>query len=135
MLNTYVTKRMGKWADWVLKREDGSLGYPPQSPYTRLAAGGGNSGYIPDLDSDAIEVDKILISIKKQDAKIFRVLHMFYGIEFKNGHAVPTATNTAALLAVEFGCHRDTLYNWLEKGHRLILDGFHENDVLAHIRK
>lgn len=135
MLNTYVTKRMVQWSDWALKREDGSLGYPKQCSYTRLAASGGGSGYIPDLDSDAMEVDKILISIKKQDAKIFRVLHMFYGIEFKNGHAVPTATSTAALLAVEFGCHRDTVYSLLEKGHRLIMDGFHENDVLAHIRK
>lgn len=135
MLNTYVNKRMVQWADWALKREGGALGYPKQCSYTRLAASGGTAGYIPDLDSDAMEVDGILANIKLADAKVYRVLHMFYGVDFEKGHAVPTMTSTAALLAKEFGCHRDTLYAWLEKGHRLLMDGFHENDVLAHIRR
>jgi hypothetical protein len=135
MLNTYVTKRMVQWADWSLKRDAGALGYPKQAPYTRLAANGGTSGYIPDLDSDAMEVDKIMSKIKIDDSKTYRVLHMFYGIDFEKGHAVPTLKSTAALLAAEYGCHRDTLYAWLEKGHRLLMDGFHENDVIAHIRK
>lgn len=135
MLNTYVNRRMVEWASWVLKRESGALGYPRQCSYTKLAASGGGAGYVPDLDSDAMEVDGIMLQIKKQDEKVFRVLHMFYGVEFVKGHAVPTATSSAQLLAKEFGCHRDTLYTWLEKGHRLLMDGFHENDVLAHIRK
>jgi hypothetical protein len=135
MLNTYINKRMVMWATWVLKRESGSLGYPTQCPYTRLAASGSSAGYVPGLDSDAMEVDKILTKIKKQDEKVFRVLHMFYGVAFEKGHAVPTMTSTAALLAAEYGCHRDTLYAWLEKGHRLLMDGFHENDVIAHVRK
>ena len=135
MLNTYVNRRMVQWTDWLLKREGGALGYPKQCSYTRLAASGGTSGYIPDLDSDAMEVDGIMLKIKEQDEKIFRVMHMFYGVEFVGGHAVRTGISTAQLLAKEFGCHRDTLYAWLEKGHRMMMDGFHDNDVLAHIRK
>lgn len=135
MLNTYVTRRMVQWADWILKREGGALGYPKQCSYTRLAASGGSAGYVPDLDSDAMEVDGILVKIKEQDPKVYTVLTMFYGVEIQKGHAKSTNTNTAQLLAQHFGCHRDTLYAWLEKGHRLLMDGFHENDVLAHVRK
>lgn len=134
MLNNYVNKRMVDWANWSLKREDGSLGFPKQCSYTKLAASGGGSGYVPDLDSDAMEVDRIMAKLKSSHPNIYRTLHMFYGIDFKNGKAIPTNTSSAQLLAFEFKCHRDTVYNYLDQGHRLMLDGFHENDVLAHIR-
>lgn len=134
-MNIYISRRMTEWSDWLLKREEGALGFPKQCSYTRLAASGGSAGFTPGTDSDAMEVDAIMAQIKLANPKIYRVLHMFFGVDFKDGRPVPTAINTAQLLAVEYGCHRDTLYTWLDQGERMLLDGFHENDVLAHIRK
>lgn len=133
MIHTYVNSRLVMWSEWVLKREAGSLGYPRECPYTRLMQRSGGAGFKPDLDSDAMEIDKILTDLKKSDPKIFRVTHLFYGIEFKSGKVVPMSM-TKEMIAKDLGIHRDTVYNHLDKAHRLILDGLHERDPIAHIR-
>jgi len=133
MIIQYVNSRMVLWSEWALKREDGSIGFPSECPYTRLVARSGGSGYKPDVDGDAMEVDKALSAIKKDLPKIYRCLHLFYGIDFRSGHPVPVML-TKEMIAKDLQCHRDTVYSYLERGSRLLLDAFHENDVIAHRR-
>jgi hypothetical protein len=93
----------------------------------------GGAGFQPDLDLDAMEIDKIITELKKSDPKIFRVTHLFYGVEFKSGKAV-TVSMTKEMIAKDLSCHRDTVYNYLDKAHRLILEALHTNDAIAHLR-
>lgn len=132
MIN-YVNTRMVLWSEWVLKREDGATGYPRECPYTRLVARGGGSGFVMDVDGDAMEVDKALSELKKHHPKIYRTLHLFYGVDFKGGKAVSVIL-TKEMIAKDIDCHRDTIYSYLDRGHVLLLDAFHENDVIAHRR-
>lgn len=134
MLHKYVNERMIDWSYWILKRDGGAQGYPKECPYTRLVARGGVRGFVPDLDSNSVEVDKILCNIKKLNKEVYRVMHLFYGVDFKSGKAV-CVHSSAVTIAQDLQCHRDTVYAHLERGHRLMLDGFHENDVIAHVRK
>lgn len=133
MIIPYVNSRLVLWAEWVLKREDGATGFPRECPYTRLVARAGGSGYQPDVDGDAMEVDKALSIIKQNHPIVYRALHLFYGVEFKSGKAV-SVMMTKDMVAKDIGCHRDTVYSYLDRGHRMLLDAFHENDVIAHRR-
>lgn len=129
----YVNSRLVLWSEWVLKREASALGYPRECPYTRLMARAGGAGYKPDIDGDAMEVDKALVKMKPHHPKIYRALHLFYGIDFKNGKAIPVML-TKEMIAKDLECHRDTVYSFLDRGHVMLLDAFHENDVIAHRR-
>lgn len=133
MINTYINNRLVVWSEWELKREAGALGYPTECPYTRLMQRSGGAGYQPNFDGDAYEIAGILVKIKKSEPNIYRVLHLFYGIEFINGHAKAISL-TRDMIAKDLQCHRDTVYNYIDKGHRLIMDALHENDVIAHLR-
>lgn len=129
----YVNSRCVLWSEWELKREASALGFPRECPYTRLVARAGGSGYQPDIDGDAMEVATALSKIKLHHPKIYRAIHLFYGIEFKNGHAVAVML-TKEMIAKDLECHRDTVYSYLDRGHVMLLDTFHENDVIAHRR-
>lgn len=129
----YVNSRLVLWSEWELKREAGAIGYPRECPYTRLMARSGGAGYQPDVDSDAMEIAAILSGFKQHHAKIYRALHLFYGIEFKQGRAYVVRL-TKEQIAHDLGCCRDTFYAWLDRGHVMILDALHENDAIAHRR-
>ena len=133
MIHTYVNHRMQIWAEWELRKQDNGLGFPKQCSYTRLAMRSGGAGYQPDFDSDAYEISNILLDIKKQDKRIYRVLHLFFGVEYRNGKPV-NVMMTKDTIANDLQCHRDTVYAWLEKGSRMVLDGLMNNDALAHVR-
>lgn len=134
MINAYINSRLVIWSEWELKREEGALGYPTECPYTRLVQRSGGAGFKPDFDSDAYEISLILIKIKNINPEIYRVLHLFYGVEFSNGQ-VKAVSMTRDAIAKDIKCHRDTVYNYIDKGHKLIMDFLHENDVIAHLRK
>ena len=130
MIIPYVNSRLVLWAEWVLKREDGATGFPRECPYTRLVARGGGAGFVMDVDGEAMEVDKALLDIKKHYPDTYKALHLFYGVDFKNGKAV-SVMMTKDMVAKTIGCHRDTVYSHLDRGHRMLLEAFHENDVIA----
>lgn len=132
-MHTYINTRLVLWSEWILKRDVGAAGYPKECPYTRLVMRSGGAGYQPDFDDDAHEIDNILVTFKREDKDLFRIVHLFYGVDFKSGKAV-CVNVSAPLIAKEVGCHRDTVYAKLDKAHRLILDALHENDVIAHLR-
>jgi hypothetical protein len=129
----YVNSRLVMWAEWVLKGQDSGLGYPKECPYTRLMARSGGGGYQPNFDSDSREVDEVLAKLKQEQPALYRTTHLFYGIDFKSGKAF-SINLTSQQIAKTLECHRDTVYSNLDRAHRLILDGFLENDAIAHVR-
>jgi hypothetical protein len=133
MMIPYINSRMVLWSEWVMRREDGALGYPKECPYTRLMARSGGSGYQPNFDSDAREIDNALAEIKKKNIAHFSAIVNFYGVDIRNGHAYSISVD-AKQLATQLSIHKDTLYSWIDKCHRDILDLLHENDAIAHRR-
>ena len=72
-----IEQRLGRWAQWVLTRESGGLGYPRECPYTRLMARGG-SGFIPGLDAEAMQIETAVCELKKENAELHQVIHVRY---------------------------------------------------------
>lgn len=129
----YVNSRLVVWSEWIVRREDEGLGFPKECCYTRLVARSGGAGYQPDFTSDAQEIDSIMTKFKNHDADKFRALHLFYGVEFKQGKTITVSMNQKQI-AADLGRHRETVSNWLDEGHRFILDGLLESDAIAHVR-
>ncbi|HAJ71372.1 MAG TPA: hypothetical protein DCO68_04780, partial [Methylophilaceae bacterium] len=76
-MNKHVNDRMVIWSEWVIRKDDGNLGYPKECPYTRRIARSGGMGYQPNFNDDSIEIDRCLAKIKKDHPIIFRALHLF----------------------------------------------------------
>lgn len=129
----YVNNRLVMWSEWVARRDDAGLGFPKECSYTRLMQRSGGAGYQPEFASEALEIDRAMTALKKRDPQMFRAVHLFYGIEFKQGKAL-TVRMTKEQIAKDLGRHRDTVYDWIDRAHRVILDALHEVDPIAHMR-
>ncbi len=125
----YVNSRLVMWAEWVVRREEGALGYPKECPYTRLQQRSGGVGFRPNFASDALEIDAVMTKLKQQNPLKFRAVHLHYGVEFKRGKAV-TVNVTGEQIAKDVGKCRDTVYNWIDCAHRFVLDALHERDLV-----
>ena len=65
--------RLANWADWVMRREDGGLGFPKECPYTRLQ-GRSEGGFVPTESCDAWVIEKAVSALKLADAALWQAL-------------------------------------------------------------
>ena len=107
MADEYIKQRMLQWADWVMKRESGGLGYPRECPYTRMRGGNSAGYYSPDVDLEAMEVEK---GVQLLPVDIKRCVREYY-------LRIGTIESKAKRLHI----HRDTIYARIERAHGFIL--------------
>lgn len=54
----YIEQRLRQWADWLVQRESGGLGFPSECSYTRMQQRSGTGGCIsPDVDIEAMQME------------------------------------------------------------------------------
>jgi hypothetical protein len=103
----YIKIRMQQWAEWVVMRESGAVGYPRECSYTRMQARSGSSGFhSPDIDMEAMEIEDAV-----------RVLPDYLRLTVREYYVKP---GTIEQKAKQLCCHRDTLYARIEQSHTMI---------------
>ena len=107
MVDEYIKGRMQQWAEWLLQRESGGLGFPSECSYTRMQQRSDSSGSIsPNIDVDAMQIEKAVGELPdylRQTAREFYV-----------------APGTIEQKAKALRCHKDTIYSRLEKIHSFV---------------
>ena len=107
MADEYINQRLIQWADWAVKREDGAVGFPRECSYTRLAGRSGGAGFVsPDIDEDAMQVDKAVRELPDYLCATVRKVYIDAG--------------TIEQKAKDLRCHRDTVYSRLDRARSLL---------------
>lgn len=99
----YIDDELRQWAQWSILRQDGGLGYPRQSNFTRIGGGSGGA-FSPVIDEDAAAVEQCVLRLKDE---LWCVVDYWY----RSPSASPTST------ALFCRCHRDTVYSRLHQAH------------------
>ncbi len=116
----YINTRMNRWAEWrLVGRYQNGLGFPSTSPSLREGPGG-LTVRAPDFDDEAFEVEAAFCALQVTDAPLAAVLYLFH---------CRARGMTVAAMARECGCHRDTFYARVARGHQAILG--YLNDIAA----
>ncbi len=109
MADEYIKVRMQQWAEWLLQRESGGLGFPSECSYTRMQQRSDSSGCIsPNIDVDAMQVED---AVRELPSYLRDTARAFY-----------VAPGTIEQKAKALRCHRDTVYARIEKVHVFVLN-------------
>lgn len=119
MINTYADKRLNGWAEWSLRRADHGLGYPKQPCYTNLMPRTGPTSGSPDIDQDALDVERCVIAIRHMNDQLYQVLI--------NAYLRPRMSKEQKLKAC--CCCEKTFYNRLDRAQQMVLG--YLNDIAA----
>jgi DNA-directed RNA polymerase specialized sigma24 family protein len=105
----YIKTRLQQWAEWSAMRESGAVGYPRECSYTRMQARSGAPGFFtPDLDEDAMDVEK---AVRELPDYLRATVREYY-----------VAPGTVEQKAKSLCCNKNTIYLRLERAHALISD-------------
>jgi len=116
----YINERMNRWAEWrVHGRYAKGLGFPTMAAFARLAPAT-TGARTPIVDSECLEVEEAFVACMATNAPLAQVLYLYH---------CRASGMTVAQMARECGCHRDTFYARVERGHQVII-GF-LNDLAA----
>lgn len=121
----YINKRLIEWSTWCKRREDGGMGYPSKSNYCSLVQihGAGGAGPITE-DAAALEIEGIVIAIRKANPAQYEVAKWFY----------LAGSFTIKRIAQELKCGESTVYNRLHALHLAVMDGLHDIEIVAQDR-
>lgn len=104
MADEYIKGRMQQWAEWLLQRESGGLGFPSECSYTRMQQRSDSSGCIsPNIDVDAMQVED---AVRQLPDYLRQTAREFY-----------VASGTIEQKAKALRCHRVTIHTRIEKVH------------------
>jgi DNA-directed RNA polymerase specialized sigma24 family protein len=104
----HINDRLNNWSRWSEIRLSGSLGYPKQAAFTKLACSGWRYDGTVIIDDDAWEIERAVLSLEHGQR---RMVYLIY-------RSAATMDQAAVIL----GCSRATLYRRLGDLHQLILD-------------
>ena len=107
----WIDERLVFWGTWIKRREDGGLGYPRQSPTFRQSAGSAVSGGLLLVESDALQIDGVMVQVKKQRPELYTVAREWY-----------VAGSPVGTVAARVCCHRNSVKRLLGDLH-LVVDG------------
>lgn len=112
MNDSYVVFRINQWAQWVMRRDDGGLGYPKQVPYTNLMPRTHNANITPEMSEECFEVEQCVTALRIVDEELYAVLVLSY----------VQINMTLEQKLKKLGCCKQTYYNKVERCHRMIYD-------------
>ncbi len=101
----YVNHRLVCWAEWAIRRDDGALGFPRQSHYTKAVLSH-TRGNIEEINEQAMEMERAVLALGRARAQLRAAVMEFYR---KSG--------SAEYKARRLGIHRDTLYARIHQAH------------------
>lgn len=113
----YMNVRGNQWAEWWWRREASGLGFPKESPYTRLQARGGN-GYQLTTDEAAWEFHRAVHSLSEDLQKAMLAFYINKG--------------TIEQRAKDCGCSQVYLYRLVDRAHVQILGWLNDEAAGVH---
>ena len=81
-----IDRRLCNWAEWVMRRDSGAIGFPRECAYTRKSASGGG-GFIPSCESEAWQIEQAIVYLKMTDKILHQVIVVQY-LSMNNDHLV-----------------------------------------------
>lgn len=94
----YMNHRLVCWAEWAIRRDDGAMGFPRQSHYTKAVLSH-TRGNVEEINEQAMEMERAVLALGQARAQLRETVMEFYrksgSVEYK---------------ARVLGVHRDTLY-------------------------
>ena len=103
-----IHPRLERWAEWVLRRESGGLGYPRECSYTRLAARSGN-GFVPSADHESWQTEQAVVLLARSDELLHQVITVRY-----------LSTRTPEQMFRVCNCSERTFYRRLQDAREII---------------
>jgi hypothetical protein len=113
----YMNHRLVCWAEWATRRDDGGLGFPRQSHYTKAMLSHGR-GNIEEINEAAMEIETGVLALRKARPELAAVVMEFY-----------RKTGSAEFKARVLGVCRDTMYTRLHQAHIWIMGWLQDRDV------
>lgn len=112
-----MNHRLVCWAEWATRRDDGGLGFPRQSHYTKAMLSHGR-GNIEEINEAAMEIETGVLALRKARPELAAVVMEFY-----------RKTGSAEFKARVLGVCRDTMYTRLHQAHIWIMGWLQDRDV------
>ena len=121
MNDSYVATRLNQWAQWVMRRNDGGIGYPKKVPYINFVDRSEFGSSTPELQEDCFDVEKCVMAVRVVNNELHEVIYLAYIVNNM------TIEQKLKLL----GCCKQTYYNRLDRAHHMVLG--YLNDLAAGI--
>lgn len=106
----YMNHRLVCWAEWAIRRDEGALGFPRQSHYTKAMLGH-SRGNIEEINEQAMEVERAVLALRRTMPILSNAIMEFY-----------RKTGSAEYKARVLGVHRDTLYARIHQAHIWLME-------------
>lgn len=113
----YINHRLVCWAEWATRRDDGGLGFPRQSHYTKAFLGH-SRGNIEEINEAAMETETGVLALRGARPDLADVVMEFY-----------RKTGSAEFKARVLGVCRDTMYARLHQAHVWIMNWLQDREV------
>jgi len=118
----YMNHRLVCWAEWATRRDDGGLGWPRQSHYTKAVLSH-SKGNIEEINEAAMEIETGVLALRRERDDLFLVVMEFY-----------RKTGSAEYKARALGVHKDTLYARLHAAHIWLMNWVQDQAIEQHDR-
>lgn len=115
-----IERRLIRWADWCVRRDDGGLGYPRECAYTRLR-GRSNLLSAPGVDDEAWQTEKAVQSLAEIPRMVIIETYMRGG--------------TVGMKCKRLGISDKTLAKYLDQAHAHVSAHILKNSVDISVRK
>jgi len=118
----HMNHRLVCWAEWATRRDDGGLGWPRQSNYTKAVISHTHASF-EELDEAAMEIETGVLALRRARPDLADVVMEFY-----------RKTGSAEFKARKLGVCRDTMYARLHQAHVWIMNWLQDLEVERHER-
>ena len=110
----YINHRLVCWAEWAIRRDDGGLGFPRQSHYTKafLSHSGRN---VEEINEEAMEIETGVLLMRRSRDDLYLVVMEFY-----------RRTGSAEYKAKKLHVCKDTMYSHLHQSHIWLMEWLQE---------
>ena len=113
----YINHRLVCWAEWAIRRDDGGLGFPRQSHYTKAFISH-SRGNIEEINEAAMEIETSVLALRRERGDLADVVMEFY-----------RKTGSAEYKARALGVCKDTMYSRLHQAHIWIMGWMQDREV------
>ena len=106
----YMNSRLCLWAEWAIRRDDGGIGFPRQSQYTKAVISH-NRGNIEEINESAMEMESGVLALRSALPILFDAVMEFY-----------RKTGSVAFKASHLHIGVATLYNRIHQAHAWLMN-------------
>lgn len=113
----YINHRLVCWAEWAARRDDGAIGFPRQSHYTKAFLSH-SRGNIEEINEDAMEMERAYLALKAERVQLSDAVFEFY-----------RKTGSAEHKARHLHVCKDTLYARLHQAHVWMMGWLQDQEI------